>query len=75
MKKTQYNTPLGIPKDILHLKDYEISCKNINKDPADPPVFSIRINSDILENILCLDLEDCVKMNRFLKNAVNNTKQ
>ena len=73
MKKTQNNTQLGIPKDFLELKNYQIFCKNINKASEDPPVFSIKIDSDILENIICIDLEDFVRMNKFFQKAMDNT--
>ena len=73
MKKTQHNTQFGIPKDFLPLKNCDVYCININKSSEDPPVFSIKIDSDILENLICIDLEDFVRMNKFFKKALNNT--
>ena len=72
MKKSQNNTQLGSQKDFLDLKNYQISCINITKAP-DSPVFSIRIDGDALENLICIDFEDFEKMNRFFKNAIDNT--
>jgi hypothetical protein len=72
MKNTQNNTPKDIQKDILCLDDYQISCININKSP-DSPVFSIRIDGDVLENLICIDFEDFEKMNKFFQKAMDNT--
>jgi len=73
MKKTQKNSQPLIQKYFLHLEDYQISCININKGSEDPPVFSIEIVGDILENLICIDFEDFEKMNKFFQNALNDT--
>ena len=73
MKKTQNNTQLGNSKDFLPLKNCDVYCININQGSEDPPVFSIKIDSDILENLICIDLEDFVRMNKFFENALKDT--
>ena len=62
-----------IPEYFLRLKDCVIKLKKTHRDFL--PVFIVKINSVLMKNSACFDLEDFVKMNKFLRKAEKQTRQ
>jgi hypothetical protein len=72
MKKNQLN--LKNTEEILTLKDFDVRLESLNNYPTDPPVFFIKIDNQSIDISIGFDLEDFVKMNKFLKKIVKKTK-
>ena len=68
MKTNQLN--LKTKEKFLELKEFDVTVENLNNAP-DPPVFLIKIDSQNIDVGVYFDLDDFVKMNKFLKNIVN----
>ena len=71
MKTNQFN--LKNTEEILSLKDFDVRLESLNNYPTDPPVFLIKIDSQNIDVSVGFDLEDFVKMNKFLKKIVKKT--